>query len=110
MASIITLCSWKSIHVVQIEVLRGSNEASHEIYELMGALLGSSKCQNVKNTKGMLFTTYGVLCLTTFSDFDHSKFQAQLAHFHTEQIGASPMNIACKTGELFPVFSLPFST
>ena len=37
MASITTLCSWKS--VVQIEVLCGSNEVSHEIYELIGANL-----------------------------------------------------------------------
>ena len=45
-----------------------------------------------------------VFYLTTFPDVNHSKFQVYEVHFHAESIGASPVIIACKTGELFWIF------
>ena len=53
---------------------------------------------------GMLFTMYGVFCLTVFSDFDRYKFYVCEVHFRAESIGASPVIIACNLGKLFVFF------
>ena len=47
----------------------------------------------------------GVLRLTAFSDFHHSKFQEEQEHFHDESIDALPVIIARKTGELLHTFT-----
>ena len=53
----------------------------------------------------MLFTMYGVFCVTVFLDFDSYEFYVCEAHFCAESIGASPVIIACNLGKLFMFFT-----
>ena len=81
-----------------------THEASREIYKWTGDNYNCCSARMRGTKKGMLFTVYGVFGLTTFSDFDRSKFWVYEAHFCAESIAASPMTIACKTGKLFAFF------
>ena len=47
--------------------------------------------------------------LAVFSEFDRYKFYVCESYFHAESISASPMIIACNSGELFLFFTRLFN-